>query len=271
MEIFKKFKQRIEKEILDESSKVGEKEKKWLSDDIDMMLLRYLRARDYEAEASYQLLKGTIEWRSTYRPYDIAAEDLSYEASTGKQYVFGKSHGRSCIYMRPTRENTKNYEKQIKLLVYNIERAVSLMDKSKGHEQIVLLIDFNGYSIMNSPPMHVAKLTLQILSDHYPERLGNAFLVDTPLIFSVFWKAITPLVNKVTYKKIVFANGEKQKVKVFSEYFDLDELEKEFTGNCDHTFDPKVDWKREIELSRKERNLEMIPDEEILTLINTKV
>ncbi|EAL60615.1 cellular retinaldehyde-binding/triple function domain-containing protein [Dictyostelium discoideum AX4] len=273
--IFKQFKEKVWKDGNEKSTNTGfgeisEKEREWLEDGGDMLLLRYLRARDYDLSLSFNLLKNTLEWRSKYKPYEITAESLSYEASSGKQYVFGKSHGRSVIYLRPVRENTKNHDNQIRLMVYNIERAISLMDKTRGHEQIVLLIDFKNYSIRNSPPMSVSKYVLQILSDHYPERLGNAFLVETPFIFNVFWTTISPFINKVTYKKIVFANGEKQKIKVFSQFFEPNDLEKEFTGASDHEYDHHNYWKNEIILNRNERNLQPLSDDEILTILNSK-
>ncbi|KAN0032832.1 hypothetical protein ACTFIV_006759 [Dictyostelium citrinum] len=273
--IFKQFKEKVwidgnEKSTTTGFGEISEKEREWLEDGGDMLLLRYLRARDYDLSLSFNLLKNTLEWRNKYKPYEITAESLSYEASSGKQYVFGKSLGRSVIYLRPVRENTKNHENQIRLMVYNIERAISLMDKSRGHEQIVLLIDFKDYSIRNAPPMSVSKQTLQILSDHYPERLGNAFLVETPFIFNVFWTTISPFINKVTYKKIVFANGEKQKTKVFSQFFDPNQLEKEFTGTSDHEYNHHNYWKNEIILNRKERNLPPLSDDEILTILNLK-
>ncbi|KYQ93182.1 cellular retinaldehyde-binding/triple function domain-containing protein [Tieghemostelium lacteum] len=259
IEIFNKFKNNITQ------LELTDREKEWID---DMLICRYLRARDYDLELAYNLFLGTLEWRKTFKPYEISAEELAHEASTGKSYVYGKSLGRSCIYLTPSRENTKNYEKQIKLLVYNIERAISQMDKIQGHEQLVLVIDFNGYSIFNAPPMNVSKQTLDILSNHYPERLGQAILVDPPMIFNIFFKAISPFINKQTYKKIHFASGSKGITKTFTELFDLDKVSKEYGGNSDFKFSHPQFWSEEIKMSRKERGLSELTDQEILDIID---
>lgn len=267
LDVFKQFKDRLAKL----ETELDEPERKWIENDRDMLILRYLRARDYEIEAAFELLKGTIQWRKTYRPYEISAEALSYEACTGKQYVYGKSNGRSVIYMRPSRENTKNHENQIRLLVYNIERAIASMDKTQGHEQICLLIDFQGYSLLNAPPMSVSKLTLEILGNHYPERLGNAFLIDPPFIFNIFWGAISPFVNKVTAKKVVFVSGEKGKQKIYNSYFtSAAEVEKSVGGESEHEYQHQHFWKKEIEINRTERGLVPLSQEEMETILNAK-
>ncbi|KAF2076236.1 hypothetical protein CYY_002477 [Polysphondylium violaceum] len=267
LDVFKQFKDRLAKL----EPELDEPERKWIENDRDMMILRYLRARDYEIDAAFELLKGTIQWRKTYKPYETSAEALSYEACTGKQYVYGKSNGRSVIYMRPARENTKNHENQIRLLVYNIERAISLMDKSQGHEQICLLIDFQGYSLLNAPPMSVSKLTLEILGNHYPERLGNAFLIDPPFIFNIFWGAISPFVNKVTAKKVVFVSGEKGKQKIYNSYFtSAAEVEKSVGGESEHEYHHPHFWRKEVEMNRIERGLDPISEEEMERVLNLK-
>lgn len=74
--------------------------------------------------------------------------------------------------MRPRFQNTRNYALQTQLTVYTLEMAIASMDRSCGVEQLVMLIDFHGYSIWNAPPMSQTREVLSILMDHYPERLG---------------------------------------------------------------------------------------------------
>jgi hypothetical protein len=87
--------------------------------------------------------------------------------------------------MKPRCENTKNYTDQVKLLVYNMERTIDHMDANRGVQQWVWIIDYNGFSMSNAPPMSVSKETLNFLSNQYPERLGVAFCVDPPFYLYV--------------------------------------------------------------------------------------
>ena len=50
------------------------------------------------------------------------------------------------------------------------------------------LIDFEGYSYRNAPPISIAMKTLNILQNHYPERLGLAVCYHPPRLFQLTWK-----------------------------------------------------------------------------------
>lgn len=127
---------------------------------------------------------------------------------------------------------------------------------AEGVEQIVLIIDFDGYSLSNAPPFSVSMEVLSILSNHYPERLGKAFLVNTPMIFQFFWKAISPFINKNTLAKIIFVKGgesEDYGAKTLKKYIDLEVLEKDFGGKSDFEYDHKTFWNRLIERDEKKQ------------------
>ena len=68
--------------------------------------------------------------------------------------------------------------------MYTIEKAIKEMPE--GVSQMVWMIDFKGFSISSSPPISQCMEILNVLSNHYPERLGLAFIIDTPFIFNVF-------------------------------------------------------------------------------------
>ena len=64
------------------------------------------------------------------------------------------------------------------------------------------------------------------MQDHYPERLNKAFLVDAPWLFLGAFKLISPFIDPVTRKKIVFVKGSAEKrAAVLLEHYDLDQLE----------------------------------------------
>lgn len=196
------------------------------------------------------MLRDTLKWREEYKVDAINAELVKEEAASGKQFRRGFDiHGRPAIYMTPVRENSKNYEKNVQLLVYTMERAIDSMPE--GIEQLVWVIDFNGYSLWNAPPMNVAMDTLNILSNHYPERLGTSIMVDTPWIFSMFWKAVSPFIHPNTQQKIQFVNGDSEKTKVFSKIFDMNTIEKRFAGKSDWKWDAAAFWQNELDHDAK--------------------
>ncbi|KAL0477247.1 hypothetical protein AKO1_005840 [Acrasis kona] len=237
-----------------------EKESKFCD---EACLLRYLRARDWDSTKANKMLRDTLQWREDFKPELISAEHLTQEASSGKMYRRGvDKFGRPVIFMSPGKENSTDYVKNVKLLVYTLERAVDNMPD--GVEQMTWLIDFNGYSRKNNLPYGVCMEVLGILSNHYPERLGSCFMVDTPWLFSLSWKAISPFVNPVTKSKLNFVSGSADaKRELLGKFFDLTQLDKKYCGDVNFEFSSDVYWKNEIEMdnARIQRNGLVIPAE----------
>eukprot|EP00818_Percolomonas_sp_WS_P010370 CAMPEP_0117437006 /NCGR_PEP_ID=MMETSP0759-20121206/1300_1 /TAXON_ID=63605 /ORGANISM="Percolomonas cosmopolitus, Strain WS" /LENGTH=255 /DNA_ID=CAMNT_0005228623 /DNA_START=1446 /DNA_END=2213 /DNA_ORIENTATION=+ len=211
-------------------------------------MLRYLRARDFDVDKAEKMLRGTLEWRHEYQPHKIKPHDLEMEASSGKIYVRGKDKmGRPLLFLIPRNENSKDYDKNVRLLVYTLERAIQEMDD--GVEQLVLMMDFKGWGRHNSVPISVARQVIHILSNHYPERLGVCYMMDTPWLFSLFWKSISIFLHPNTSSKVKFVSS-KDREKVLSETIHLDNLEKRFSGRAeDH--DMEVHWTHEIKRFEK--------------------
>lgn len=57
-----------------------------------------------------------------------------------------------------------------------------------GVGKMTWLIDFEGYSYRNAPPVTLALKTLNTLQNHYPERLGLAVCYHPPKLFQITWK-----------------------------------------------------------------------------------
>jgi hypothetical protein len=160
------------------------------------------------------MLQASLDWREKFglSEFQEKWKDLvAIENSTGKTYCRGyDKHGHPIIYMKPCNENTKDHDAQIKHLIYNMEKAVACMKERKtdddsaiAHDgKLVLVIDYNGYSLSNSPPMKTSREVLSILQDHYPERLFRAYCIRPPYIFYAFYSIISPFIDSVTKDKI---------------------------------------------------------------------
>jgi hypothetical protein len=179
----------------------------------DKTFARYLRARDNDLEQATAMLDSTITWREEFGVEDIESwkDVMIKENETGKAYVRGRDkQNRPIIWMKPKFENTYDHDGNIKHLVYNLERAVAC-GEANGYEdgKLCLIIDFDGYSIMNAPPMKTSMETLNILQNHYPERLAKAFLVRPPWIFHSFYSLISPFIDPVTKDKVIMLSSKK--------------------------------------------------------------
>merc|ERR1711916_194743 len=84
--------------------------------------------------------------------------------------------------------------------------------------------------------------------NHYPERLYRAYIL-APWIFSMFWKLVTPFVDKVTAKKVVILSTSSKlkdkRAKITQDYgeAEIPEIEKCFGGEAESEYDHEVTWK----------------------------
>jgi hypothetical protein len=86
--------------------------------------------------------------------------------------------------------------------------------------------------------MAVSKATLGILQDHYPERLGQMFIANPPMLFSTFWSCISPFIDPITRAKVVFLKGGTDGQKQLQEFVDPGQLNASFGGTAKE-FDPE--------------------------------
>lgn len=183
-----------------DNGELTEAERFWLSCEC---LLRYLRATKWKsAAAAIQRLEATLKWRREYSIYnDVSAGHVEPEAVTGKQVLFGYDvRGRPGLYLFPSRQNTAEPTRQIQFTVWMLERTVDLM--GPGVETIALLINYGDKA--KNPSLGVARAVLNILQDHYPERLGAALILNVPFLLNAFYKLINPFIDPVSREKMKF-------------------------------------------------------------------
>lgn len=204
----------------------------------DACLKRYLEARSWNIDKSKKMLEESLRWRSSFKPEEIRWHEVAVEGETGKVFRanFHDRNGRSVLILRPGLQNTTSLDNQMKHLVYLIENAI--LNLPEEQEQMAWLIDFTGWSLSNNVPIKSARDTVNILQNHYPERLAVAFLYNPPRIFEAFWKIVKYFLDPKTFQKVKFVYPKnKDSVELMRSYFDVDNLPTEFGGNATLQYD----------------------------------
>lgn len=198
---------------------------------------RYLRSQNWNVKKAAQMLKQSLKWREEYKPDEIRWEEVSEEAETGKMYRpnYCDKHGRSVLVIKPSRQNSKSIKQQVKHFVYCMENAI--LNLPPHQEQVVWLIDFQGFNLSNIS-FKLARETIHVLQEYYPERLGLSLIYNAPWIFQPFLAMVKPLLQPENYNKLKFgySNDEGTK-KIMEDLFDMDHLESAFGGNNNTGFD----------------------------------
>lgn len=204
----------------------------------DACLMRYLEARNWNVDKAKKMLEETLQWRATYRPEEIRWHEVAHEGETGKvsRADFRDRLGRTVLIMRPGMQNTTSAENNIRHLVYLIEN--SILNLREGQEQMSWLIDFTGWSLNTNIPVKTARDIINILQNHYPERLAICILYNPPRIFVAFWKVVKYFLDPKTFQKVKFVYPKnKESLEVMKSLFDVENLPGEFGGKATLKYD----------------------------------
>jgi len=216
---------------------ITEKQKAWCD---DMCLCRYLRARDWDLDKAEIMIRCTFAFREDYKVDEITAADIDAQAKQGKMYFNNEftNSGMPIIYMKIARDQGNDRVTNLKYLVWMLEQVIKSMDVSRGVEKMAWVTDFKGMGLRMSgmANMQISLDCLHVLLDHYPERLGVAYALNPPKVFSVFWKVLKPFMNEVTLSKIKFVSGPKQYPQLL-EHIPKQILEKIYGGDKDFEYD----------------------------------
>lgn len=140
-------------------------------------LLRYLRATKWNVSEAINRLQATLTWRREYGVEKLTPDYISVENETGKQIILGYDiHGRPCLYLLPSNQNTEKSDRQIQHLVFMLERVIDIMGPDQ--ETLALVVNYKESKSGQNATFGQAKQTLNILQNHYPERMGRALVIN---------------------------------------------------------------------------------------------
>ncbi|GMQ09485.1 hypothetical protein CsSME_00052851 [Camellia sinensis var. sinensis] len=183
-----------------------------LQDADDLIIRRFLRARDLDIEKASAMFLKYLKWRRTFVPNGfISALEIQNDLAQNKMFLQGMDKkGRPITVAFGGRHfhNKEGLEKFKRFTVFALEKLCSRMPA--GQEKFVVIGDLEGWGYANSD-IRAYLGALSILQDYYPERLGKLFIVHAPYIFMAVWKIVYPFIDDNTKKKIVFVENKKLK------------------------------------------------------------
>ncbi|XP_059642525.1 uncharacterized protein LOC132284422 [Cornus florida] len=178
----------------------------------DLMIRRFLRARDLDIEKASSMFLKYIKWKQTFVPDgSISAAQISNEIAQNKMFMQGlDKSGRPITVVFGGRHFHKKggLDEFKRFVVFALDKLCSSMPR--GQEKFVVIGDLEGWGYSNSD-IRAYLGALSILQDYYPERLGKLFIVHVPYIFMTVWKVVYPFIDNKTKKKIIFVENKKLK------------------------------------------------------------
>lgn len=176
----------------------------------DLMIRRFLRARELDIEKASTLFLKYLSWRRSIIPNGfISSSEIPNELAQNKLFMqgFDKQNRPIVVVFGARHKPYKGSLEEFKRFVaYTLDRICARMPA--GQEKFVSIADLEGWGYTNSD-IRGYLAALSILQDCFPERLGKLFIVHVPYIFMTAWKVVYPFIDSKTKKKIIFVENKK--------------------------------------------------------------
>ncbi|KAI5083994.1 hypothetical protein GOP47_0000163 [Adiantum capillus-veneris] len=159
----------------------------------------------------------------------LQESEIANELKKDKAFVQGvDKKGRKIMVLLGARHLTSDRD------LGEFERfGIFLLDKlsslSGDLDKFVGVIDMKGIGYRN---MDIKGFLsgLEILQDHYPERLGKLFFVHCPSLFWVIWRICYPFIDPNVREKLVFVDDDGQIKETLLQDIDITQLPVEYGG-----------------------------------------
>jgi len=176
-------------------------------------ILRYLRARDFNISKAENMLRATLSWRQQECPQNISTAEILPVLNLGTAYGAGLDKlNRPVIYVKPGAFNPESVEMRVRYLIYLMETTINRAPP--GVEQLCLVMDFSEYGsrVKQSDSRQVTMTSINILTNHYPERLGKCYLINTPWYFTVLYTMASMVLSSATKRKLQWISGNQEEI-----------------------------------------------------------
>jgi len=200
----------------------------------DAALARFVRAKDGNVDAAFNMMVEVLQWRKEHeldlileRDYEFAAQDR-----WGMAYWHGKDRfGRPILIIRGVRHDPKIFS-TVSTVRYLIWKLESKLMEPKVDDVVVILDCIN--MTRNNLDMKLVRIIIPLLLNFYPERLGVCIVYPTSKIMWVLWKMISKTLAERTEKKFIFVRESKREK--FLRLIAPEELQERFGGTSTAQF-----------------------------------
>ncbi|KAI4320206.1 hypothetical protein MLD38_033711 [Melastoma candidum] len=185
----------------------------------DVILLKFLRARDFKVNEALAMFRNTVEWRAQFGIDQLLEEDLGDDLEKAVfMHGFDKEGHPVCFNVYGEFQNKEVYEKTfgneekrarfLRWRIQFLERSIRKLDFSPGG----ICTIFQVSDLKNSPgpgkkELRMAtRLALQVLQDNYPEFVAKQVFINVPWWYLAYYAMISPFLTQRTRSKFVFAS-----------------------------------------------------------------
>ncbi|XP_010535265.1 PREDICTED: patellin-1-like [Tarenaya hassleriana] len=183
----------------------------------DVVLLKFLRARDFKVKEAFTMLKNTVRWRKENNIDELVGEDLG--GSDFEKIVFAHGvdkQGHVVIYSAysefQNKELFSDKEKLNKFLKWRIqfqEKCVRALDFSPAAKSsFVFVSDFrNAPGLGKRALWQFIRRAVKLFEDNYPEFSAKELFINVPWWYIPYYRTFGSIITSPRTKSKMFLAG----------------------------------------------------------------
>ncbi|GMH13213.1 hypothetical protein Nepgr_015054 [Nepenthes gracilis] len=208
----------------------------------DVVLWKFLRARDFKVKEAFSMVKNTFRWRKEFRIDELMEEEMgddfgsvvfmdgfSKEGHPVCYNVYGKFQSKE-LYRKAFSDEEKR-KRFLRWRIQFLEKSIRKLDFRPGGISTIVQVN----DLRDSPGpgkwelRQATKNALQLLQDNYPEFVAKQVLINVPWWYMAVNKMISPFLTQRTKSKFVFAGPSRSAETLFS-YIAAEQVPAQYGG-----------------------------------------
>lgn len=179
----------------------------------EQTLRRWTVARKMNARLAAADLTAHAAWRAAWAPQGrILEAEIGADLQQDKLFLQGTDkQGRGIIILQARKHTLSESSAQQRYICYVLDGAIALANTASNPDaKVVAIFELLGISLANCDAVGLKNI-FSLLNSHYVERLSTLYMRGAPSIFWGLWSVVSPFIDPVTRKKVVFvAAGDNQ-------------------------------------------------------------
>ncbi|KAH0662575.1 hypothetical protein KY284_027506 [Solanum tuberosum] len=212
----------------------------------DVILLKFLRARDFKVKEAFAMLKSVVAWRKEFKIDELldekelgqGLEKVVYNHGVDKEghrvcyNAFGEFQDKE-LYQNTFADDKEKLTKFLRWRIQFMEKSIRNLDFSPdGINTFVQVLD-----LKNSPGLFFYKKELRqatnrallLLQDNYPEFVAKQVFINVPWWYPAYYRMINASFTTRTKSKFVFA-GPSRSAETLFKYIAPEQVPAQYGG-----------------------------------------
>nr|GMD59212.1 patellin-3-like [Ipomoea batatas] len=197
----------------------------------DVILLKFLRARDFKVKEAFTMLKSVVAWRKEFKIEELLEESELGQGLDKVVYMHGvDKEGHPICYnsfgefqdkelYQSTFSDKEKLNKFLRWRIQFMEKSIRNLDFSPDgictFVQVIDLKNSPGLFFFKKELRQATNRALQLLQDNYPEFVAKQVFINVPWWYPSYYRMINALFTTRTKSKFVFAGPSKSAETLF--------------------------------------------------------